>query len=213
MSYTYLIGWPELDRWYYGYSSQDPSSLWSRYFTSSVIVSEYRKEHGEPSVIRVHRLFETKEQANEHEVKFLKRVSAVKSDRWLNRHDTKDFRGPSTFTESSKQKMSGAKIGRVPWNKGLRGFKQTPESIAKRAAANRGKKRTPQQLENLRRGWNSRKYDEYASDVAKRAWITKKADPNFRSSNLGKKRSQDAIDRARETRKRNASKINTSDSQ
>lgn len=187
MAFTYLIGWRLQDRWYYGYNSNDPSVLWNPYKTSSYEVESFIQEHGDPDVIRVHRLFDTKEEANDYEVKFLQRVGAVKSDRWLNKHDRKNFRGPSQFTESSRKKMSEAKKGRVPWNKGLKGVvKQTPESVAKRAAANRGKKRSPEQLENLRKGWETRKYDEYASDVANRAWITKKADPNFVGPNKGR---------------------------
>lgn len=149
MAFTYIIGWRNLDRWYYGYSTKSPDALWTKYFTSSKVVKAFRSDFGDPDVIRIHRVFDTKQAANEHEIKFLKRVGAVKSDRWLNRHDTQNFRGPSTYTAASREKMSAAKKGRVPWNKGKGGYKQSPESVAKRAAANRGKKRSAEACQNI----------------------------------------------------------------
>lgn len=43
-------------------------------------------------------------------------------------------------------------FGKVPWNKGKPGPKKSPETIAKTAAKNTGKKRTPEQREAIRNG-------------------------------------------------------------
>lgn len=151
MAFTYLIGWRNLDRWYYGYSTRDIGALWNPYKTSSQTVHEFIQEHGDPDVIRVHKEFVTKKVANDYEIKFLKRVKAVKSDRWLNKNDTVNFRGPANFTDASRKKMSESakkRIGGVsPW----KGKKIPQEIIEKRAAGNRGRKRSPEAVANLKR--------------------------------------------------------------
>lgn len=87
-AYTYLIGWRELDRWYYGSrhaNELSPSDdLWKVYFTSSKYVYEMRKQYGEPDVIRVHKIFESSEAAHMFEYRFLKKVNAKSSKRWIN---------------------------------------------------------------------------------------------------------------------------------
>ena len=62
--YTYLIGWSKLNKWYYGVEygikkipCANPKNLWTTYFTSSNIVSHFRKTHGEPDIIQVRKLF------------------------------------------------------------------------------------------------------------------------------------------------------------
>lgn len=144
MAFTYLIGWSADDVWYYGYSSRDPSVLWDSYFTSSKHVARFRELNGEPDVIRVHRLFETKEQANAFEVKFLKKVGAVRSQRWLNRHDTQKFMGPSEYSKQSRQKMSESakKRPRRPIS---------DETRKKISLALKGRKRGPQSEETKRK--------------------------------------------------------------
>ena len=69
MAYTYLIGWRKLDKWYYGYRNRDnpESDLWVEYFTSSKYVKEFRELHGEPDVVRVHRVFPDKVSAMDDE--------------------------------------------------------------------------------------------------------------------------------------------------
>ena len=144
MAFTYLIGWSHQDVWYYGYSTRNESDLWNSYFTSSKYVALFRKENGEPDVIRVHKQFGTKQEANLFETKFLKRVGAVKSDRWLNKHDTESFRGPCMFSESSRKKMSEAakkRTGRVV----------SEETRRKISEAQKGKKKGPQSEETKRK--------------------------------------------------------------
>lgn len=86
--YTYLIGWRERDLWYYGSRHANTlapeEDLWKEYFTSSKYVEKAREEFGEPDVRLVHRIFETVEDTHRYEYKFLKRVNAKSSPRWLN---------------------------------------------------------------------------------------------------------------------------------
>lgn len=49
MPYTYIIGWPSLNKWYYGvrYAKNcQPDDLWKSYWTSSRHVSAFRLLHG-----------------------------------------------------------------------------------------------------------------------------------------------------------------------
>ena len=98
LSYTYLIGWSRLDRWYYGVrwanKCKPEDDLWVHYFTSSKHVKEFRKQHGEPDIIQVRRKFSKKETAREWEYRILKRIGAVGDDRWLNKNHSL---GPPTM--------------------------------------------------------------------------------------------------------------------
>lgn len=92
--YTYIIGWPELDIWYYGVryaSGCHPDDLWNPYKTSSDYVSEFVNIHGEPSVRKVRRTFahlnDPVSAARLWENKVLKRMKVVESSRWLNKTD------------------------------------------------------------------------------------------------------------------------------
>lgn len=90
MAYTYLIGWSDLDKWYYGVrfaKSCNPVELWKSYFTSSKHVQEFRKQYGEPDVIKVTKEFNNVDDARLWESKVLKRLNVVESDRFLNKTD------------------------------------------------------------------------------------------------------------------------------
>jgi len=120
--YTYLIGWSNLDRWYYGcqYNKKsNPNNLWVTYFTSSKIVEQFRKQHGEPDIIEVRMIFKTKEQTLRCEKKILLKLNVTKNIRWLNQHidNIKFFN--SGHTQQAKNKMSLARKGKIPWNKGI----------------------------------------------------------------------------------------------
>ena len=87
--YTYLIGWSELGKWYYGvrYSKDcSPDDLWADYFTSSKVVTEMRGIHGEPDVVAVRKKFSVPEQALAWEQKVLRRLNVLRDDRWLNQN-------------------------------------------------------------------------------------------------------------------------------
>lgn len=124
MYYTYLVGWRKLDRWYYGYRGAlyPDCDLWIKYFTSSKYVHQFRETNGEPDVIRVHKTFISKHDAIEFEAKFLTRVKAVRSDRWINRAvKGEKFRSPDRFSEKSRQKMRESRLRngatrKKPWS-------------------------------------------------------------------------------------------------
>lgn len=86
--YTYLIGWTAHNKFYYGRRTQkgcDPNELWVSYFTSSKLVKQFRKLHGEPDLIEVRKTFPsdvTKCQA--WETKVLRRLKAAELSNWLN---------------------------------------------------------------------------------------------------------------------------------
>ena len=66
--YTYLIGWSKLNKYYYGvrYAKNcHPSDLWTKYFTSSKYVKQFREENGEPDIIEIRKTF-----SNIKEIKF-----------------------------------------------------------------------------------------------------------------------------------------------
>lgn len=113
--FTYLIGWPELNKFYYGVRYVNgcyPSDLWTKYFTSGKKVWEFRKLHGDPILIQTRRIFETKAQAVEWEHKVLRRLKAAKRSDFLNATNGK---APSmqgrAHREESKLKSSISNIG------------------------------------------------------------------------------------------------------
>lgn len=117
-SYTYLIGWSSLGKWYYGvrYANKvEPElDLWGKYFTSSKIVKAMRKEHGEPDVVQVRRKFDDPEQARAWEERVLRRMNCVKSDSWLNQCiGGKKFHVPGKRDPSIGKKISESLTGRT----------------------------------------------------------------------------------------------------
>jgi len=117
-SYTYLIGWSSLGKWYYGvrYANKvEPElDLWGKYFTSSKVVKALRKEHGEPDVVQVRRKFDDPEQARAWEERVLRRMNCVKSDSWLNRCiGGKKFHVPGKRDPEVGKKISESLTGRT----------------------------------------------------------------------------------------------------
>ncbi len=97
--YTYLIGWRKLGVFYYGCrhaKESKPEDLWKTYFTSSKYVAEFVSRNGNPDVIKVTRVFSGRNQALAWEKRFLERVGARRSDRWLNKSN-----GYGSFSRSS----------------------------------------------------------------------------------------------------------------
>lgn len=121
-AYTYLIGWSELGKFYYGCQygkSADPKNLWRTYFTSSKHVRAFRREHGDPDIVEVRKNFgENGDACREWEERVLTRVVRRRDGLWLNRRATsgKWFHRPG----------HGA------------GVKKTPEHARKIGDANRG---------------------------------------------------------------------------
>ena len=92
--YTYLIGWPDLDKWYYGvrYAKNcNPNDLWVTYKTSSKIVHNFVINYGEPSVIQVRKTHSSVKTAQSWENRVLKKLKVANSSKWLNGHDSTSF--------------------------------------------------------------------------------------------------------------------------
>lgn len=92
--YTYLIGWPHLDRWYYGvrYANRcTPDDLWNPYTTSSKHVKEFIKNNGAPTVIEVRRTFKDTTAARLWENKVLTRLNVISRPKWLNKTTNKSI--------------------------------------------------------------------------------------------------------------------------
>lgn len=111
--YTYLIGWTELDKWYYGvrYANTKPpeDDLWKQYFTSSKYVKEFREKFGEPNVVKIDRIFNNKQEAVNYEHQFLIENKALYSEKWLN----KNIGGNIAITSDIRTKMSEAALRNV----------------------------------------------------------------------------------------------------
>lgn len=152
--YTYLIGWTQQDRWYYGvqyHAAANPADLWGSYFTSSRLVAEMRATHGEPDVVEVRRTFDTAHAAINWEKKVLRRMRVLHSDRWLNAN----VAGASIQTEEVRLKKSikiretKAKSVIVPWQKGL--TKETDPRLARVAENLKGRTKTEEHKQAMRK--------------------------------------------------------------
>lgn len=92
--YTYLIGWSQHDKWYYGVryaKNAHPDDLWNPYKTSSKHVKSFIEAFGEPDVIQVRKTFRTALQAREWEHKVLRRMRAIHRSDFLNKTDNKSI--------------------------------------------------------------------------------------------------------------------------
>ncbi len=88
--YTYLLGWPQHNTWYYGVryaNGCDPSDFWNPYTTSSRHVKEFVAKHGDPSIKIIRKTFDDAKSARLWENRVLKRMKVVKDERWLNKTD------------------------------------------------------------------------------------------------------------------------------
>lgn len=85
--YTYLIGWSEFNKWYYGVRFSKtcrPSDLWVTYFTSSKHVKSFREKFGEPDILEIRKTFKTSKAARDWEKRVLIKMEVTDDDRWLN---------------------------------------------------------------------------------------------------------------------------------
>jgi hypothetical protein len=127
--YTYLIGWSELDIWYYGSQygrKANPSNLWVTYFTSSKHVKKFREKYGEPDVKEIRKTFPNdSEAAREWEYKVLHRLKAKQKEKFLNKTNSKGIsneemlllgKHPSQNIESRK-KIGLSNKGRLAGDK------------------------------------------------------------------------------------------------
>jgi hypothetical protein len=188
--YTYLIGWSNLDLWYYGVRTAkncNPADLWVKYFTSSKVVKKLRSEHGEPNVLQIRKTFSDSKSALLWEEKVIRRLS-LKSKKWLNIGN-----GGKEFSTA----------GLIPWNKGIPHNEETRKKISLKQA---GTKRSVKHIESMMKSVRGKpKTEEHKLNISKANKGKKRADPSKCASCgfLGKKLSQESILKRTETRKRN----------
>ena len=90
MAYTYLIGWTDSKKFYYGVryaNGCEGSELWESYFTSSKHVKDYVESNGNPDIIKVRKTFDDADLARKHETKVLRRIDAKNRSDFLNQTD------------------------------------------------------------------------------------------------------------------------------
>ncbi len=139
--YTYLIGWSILNKWYYGvrYGKDcNPNDLWNPYKTSSKYVKEFIKEHGEPDIIEVSKIFYSIKSALKYESVVIRRMKCVRSVNWLNKGnfgkeycpDCKRRYGIDNVSKRPevRKKISDSKIGKkATWQLGENNPAKRPE--------------------------------------------------------------------------------------
>ncbi len=157
--FTYLIGWSQLNRFYYGVrygKNTHPNTLWKTYFTSSKTVHAMRIEYGEPDVIQIRKIFKNVQSARVWEFKVLRRLNAITNKKMINLTQAAgipicSFPGELNpmygrkHSEETKNKIRQKALGRkrsvesknknIDRNKGEKnpfyGKKHTPETLAK----------------------------------------------------------------------------------
>jgi hypothetical protein len=121
--YVYLIGWTSQNIWYYGarYGKRcHPTDLWTKYFTSSQYVKQFREQVGEPDVVEVRKTFHSPSQCVLWETRLLHKIDAKNNPQFLNNHNGgEEFRGrcgtASAFsgTRQAYDKVTGEYVGRL----------------------------------------------------------------------------------------------------
>lgn len=164
--YTYLIGWKDHDKWYYGSRTANgchPAELWVKYFTSSTYVAEARKVYGEPDIVVVRKIFSCKKKCMIYEAGIIRRLISKAPQKWLNKTY---WKGTSYYiTDDIRQKMSMSKLGNIPWNKGLTKHNdERLESLSEKNKGPNGRKLTTHHKEAIGRAWRGKKRDTRSQD-------------------------------------------------
>jgi hypothetical protein len=89
-SYTYLIGWTQHNKWYYGVrfgnKCKPEDDLWIKYFTSSNTVKSFYKQVGHPDVVQIRKKFNNYIDAIAWEEKVLRKLNVLIENKWMNRN-------------------------------------------------------------------------------------------------------------------------------
>lgn len=117
--YTYLLGWQNHNKYYYGvrYARNcSPSELMITYETSSKYVKEFISKYGNPDIVQIRKVFASKDEARKWEHKVLRRMKAMHRSDFLNETDNISISCESAYKGVMKSKEN-AKLGIHP-NKG-----------------------------------------------------------------------------------------------
>ena len=153
MAYTYLIGWSKHDKFYYGArwaKDCSPDDLWNTYFTSSKHVKAFRKDHGEPDIIQVRKIFDDADKCKLHERKALEKLNVLRNDKWLNKNINGMFLPGGPMSEETKRKKV-ASFKRTMQGRGtMTGKTHSSESKAKMQLAHTGVPKSAEHIANMR---------------------------------------------------------------
>jgi hypothetical protein len=123
MAYTYLIGWSNFNKFYYGVRFSKncrPEDLWTSYFTSSKHVKSFANQYGDPDIIEIRKKFNDANKARLWEEKVLIKMKVLENDLWINKTNNKSIdpkcaaKGPKSQigikrSEETKKKLRGPK--------------------------------------------------------------------------------------------------------
>ena len=155
--YTYLIGWTNKNKWYYGSrycKSADPIELFNPnhktpYLTSSKIVKDFILENGMPDVIQIRKTFKSPKDSRRWEAQVLKRINAKANPKFLNRHNGSDeFCWSGPHSKSTKDKITKSLSGRI----------FTTTHLEKLSKASKGKAKSFEHVEALKKSHNTENY-------------------------------------------------------
>lgn len=176
-SYTYLIGWSHLNKWYYGvrYAKRcHPTELWVTYFTSSKHVKLFRKKHGEPDIIQVRETFDDHIKALSWEEKVLRRMNVARESKWLNVTHNRGFPLISELpvdVQKRRSKLISESNKNRKYPTGRIATEETKEKIRKsqkQAWESYGKKEYENRCEKYRIGQKSISQNTRLNQVEKR---------------------------------------------
>jgi len=117
--FTYLIGWSEFNKFYYGvkYSKKGhPNDLWTTYFTSSNSVKNFRIKNGEPDIIKIDYIFDNIFEAKFYEYEYIKNNKLIYDNDWLNLGNSGEF---FCGNKESLKEQSKRFIGTIWINNGI----------------------------------------------------------------------------------------------
>jgi len=195
LAYTYYLYHVPTGKKYYGcrYANicEPKQDLWNEYFSSSELVKDLIREYGTESfVAEVRKLFETGQEAFEHEQKVLHRIKAVERTDWLNQAYAL---GPY-YNHSIKHSEERIRKNRESHLKLY--------SDPNYKNPNKGSKRDESAKEKMRKAWETRLPDNEDTRARK-----KKAKAGVyvgeKNPMYGKPRRDESIEKELETKKRN----------
>ena len=153
MAYTYQIGWTQHNKFYYGgrwAKDCSPDDLWTSYFTSSKHVKAFRKEHGEPDIIQVRKVFNDADKCKLHENTVLKKLNVLNNDKWLNRGIGGLYLSHGPMSEEHKRKRV-ASFKRTMQGRGtMSGKTHSSATKNKMQLAHTGVPKSPEHIANMR---------------------------------------------------------------
>jgi hypothetical protein len=177
LAYTYLIGWPSLRKWYYGYRCANRKSpeedFWIEYFTSSPLVKQFIEFYGQPEFKEIDQTFPNGNEAHQHEIQTLMKLNAGKSNQFLNQYV---WVSGGQMSDATRAKMSASHTGKSHPQKKKPPFSLTHRqnlSLSKTGIKNTlfGKSLSLErrkQMSETRKGVNNSFFGKHHNDETKR---------------------------------------------